>query len=62
MSHFRDTGLPRAAFELECPESSLQVVELSHGSMGVSGCNKKAIYVWAGGQWINNTGAPQSAK
>ena len=50
-------GLQRAAFELECPESQLQVTDLGIQTVGVSGCSKKAIYKYAAGAgWVNNSG------
>lgn len=55
--HFRRTALPRAAFDLDCPEAQLQAADLGgSGSVGVSGCGKKAVYVFAAGAgWVNNT-------
>ena len=61
---FRDPdsgGLKRASFELECPESQLQVIDLGSdsASIGVTGCGKKAVYKFAGNRgWVNNTLTP----
>jgi hypothetical protein len=35
----------RAAFDLNCSESQISVVELDDRSRGVSGCGKKAVYL-----------------
>ena len=43
--HFQKNGLPRAAYELSCPESQLTVHELGNFQFGVEGCGKKVVYV-----------------
>jgi hypothetical protein len=54
----------RAAFDLSCPVTSVQSVELSHDTYGVTGCEKKATYVYVlknprfpgeGGNWMLNS-------
>jgi len=55
-SHFvKGNGLERATFDLDCPREQLSVVELS-GGVGVSGCGRKAIYVFSmdSGAWVLN--------
>jgi hypothetical protein len=37
--------LKRASFDLSCPESSIQTVDLGTDTKGVQGCGKKATYV-----------------
>lgn len=54
-------GLARAEYELECPESQLEVTDLGAGTIGVAGCGKKAVYKWAhGAGWVNNTAIDES--
>src|SRR4051812_45766144 len=48
-------GIKRAAYELGCPEPQLQLMDLGGGTIGVSGCGKKAVYKWATTGWVNNT-------
>jgi hypothetical protein len=50
-------GTKRAAFELDCPQAQLRVVDLGADVVGVEGCGKRAVYKWtekAG--WVNDTG------
>ncbi|MDF1563050.1 MAG: hypothetical protein P1V51_08405 [Deltaproteobacteria bacterium] len=52
----------RAAFDISCPEEKLEVVDLGGTTRGVTGCEKKATYLWicGGGQpcnWVMNTDA-----
>jgi len=63
---FHDSGLARAAFELECPKDQIQVVVLHRNdgfgcagsSVGVTGCGKKAVYVCSRDQtWLGDTAA-----
>lgn len=55
--HPDNGGAKRASFELGCAESQLHIVELGSGTIGVSGCEKKAVYKWVyGAGWVNNTG------
>lgn len=59
---FNDGGIKQASFELKCPQQQLEVVELGQGTVGVSGCGKRATYtgVYRGG-WINNSGVSEDA-
>ncbi len=55
-----DTLVSRASFDLGCPADRLQVVELDAHVRGVSGCGKRATYVWQArnsyeGDWIANS-------
>lgn len=60
----------RASFEFSCPADQLQITPLddnaaSHGggTTGVSGCGKKATYIWDafGTGWImNSKGRPSN--
>jgi len=55
-------GIKRASFEMECPENQLQVTELGKdsASVGVTGCGKKAVFVYLyGSGWVNNSAAPE---
>lgn len=53
----------RAAFDLQCPEEQLQLMPLattgfptqSTTPYGVTGCNKRAAYVYTSGGWVLNT-------
>ncbi|WP_394824887.1 hypothetical protein [Pendulispora albinea] len=46
----------RAAFDLQCSESQLNVVEFDPWRRGVSGCGKKASYTYSQTSgWIMNT-------
>jgi len=56
ISHFQKNGLERAAFELECPKDQLAVTELSGNTFGVTGCGKKAVYMYshAASAYVNN--------
>lgn len=59
--HFRQYGLNKASFDMECPQEKIQIHvlgELSRGNgqVGVTGCNKKASYIAVqGAGWVNNT-------
>ena len=65
---FRTEGLPRAAFDIQCPISSVQVVDLTPDAapqqmqIGVRGCGKQAAYVNTDSGWVNNTGSESAAK
>jgi hypothetical protein len=57
---FRADGLRRAAFDLECPQEQIDVVELVAGAwgsnfgaqVGATGCGRRAVYVFTNlGQW-----------
>jgi len=44
----------RAAFDMDCPESSLHTVQIDERTRGVSGCGQKLVYVESCdrvGQW-----------
>ncbi len=45
----------RAAFELDCPESSLRIINLGHDTRGVEGCGRRATYMLVDGRWVANT-------
>jgi len=50
----------RAAFDLDCQKAELQVVDLGGMTRGVTGCGRKATYIWAcspGGpcNWVMNS-------
>jgi len=54
-------GIKQAAFDLGCTTDQMQVVDLGSqmpwsGTIGVSGCGKKATYKYVqGAGWVNNT-------
>jgi len=55
-------GVKRAAYEMQCPESELEVTDLGGWTIGVSGCGKRAVYKWAyGAGWVNNTAVDEPA-
>lgn len=41
----KDKLLKRASFDMDCPESSLEVVEIDDRTRGVKGCDQRATYV-----------------
>jgi len=43
--NFIQSGLSRAAYELECPKDKLEIISLGGGSHAARGCGKKTIYV-----------------
>ena len=49
----------RASFELSCPAADLQFVgvgnDSNYRSVGVSGCGKKAVYVYTNSVWVLNS-------
>lgn len=52
-SNRRDAVMSRAPFDLDCPASSIQVVDLGDKTFGAKGCGKKATYTvpnrcWSG--------------
>ena len=63
--HFADKGgLKRAAFEFDCPEEELKVQNLGQDKVGVSGCGKKAVYLYVqtgshSAEYVNNTGTAE---
>lgn len=48
---FMKHGLPKAAFDMDCPKQQLEVTEIGARSMGVRGCGKKQRY-----QYVDNVG------
>lgn len=55
-------GTKRAAFELNCPESQLRVMNLGADVVGVEGCGKRVVYKWLEkGGWVNDTGSNEKA-
>jgi hypothetical protein len=54
---FRSEVLPRAAFELSCPTDQVAVTRLADDSFGVSGCGRRAVYIYVSRVgYVNNTG------
>jgi hypothetical protein len=63
--HFANNGLERAAFELQCPKTTLELKalnvpldsELELGAqVGVTGCGKRAVYILTSGSgWVLNS-------
>ncbi len=53
---FMDNGLQKAAFDMHCEPSKLEVTQLASGSMGVRGCGKQGRYeyVMGGPGWVLN--------
>jgi hypothetical protein len=56
--------VPQAAFDLNCPESQLNLILLGPHTAGVNGCGKRATYIdlcrgpyGANCQWIMNNKA-----
>lgn len=50
----------RAAFDLNCTEDKLAVVDLDVSTKGVRGCGNQATYIWVCGRnqtcaWVMNT-------
>ncbi|MDP2343849.1 MAG: hypothetical protein Q8O67_23015 [Deltaproteobacteria bacterium] len=43
-SHFDNYMLKRAAFELDCNESALKTEDIGSMSIGVTGCDRRAVY------------------
>ncbi len=71
LEQFRAEDLPRAAFDLGCPEDKLTVTPLNEeatdwnlharGQVGVTGCGKKAVYVnMRGAGWVLNSESEQA--
>jgi hypothetical protein len=61
----------RFAFETDCPEQQITTVELRAGSSnpgirhigaqyGVSGCGRRAVYVYSNHGWLNDTSGETS--
>lgn len=62
-SHFMDAGLPKAAFDMHCPQDKIEVTALGHGSMGVRGCGKQGRYEFvAGAGWVLNSAEDQAQR
>ncbi|HEX7667579.1 MAG TPA: hypothetical protein VF407_23765 [Polyangiaceae bacterium] len=56
MQSFRDRGVPRASYELQCPKEQLEITDLGNGTMGVRGCGKQAVYKEVSGAgWVNDS-------
>ncbi len=56
-SEFMTNGLPKAAFDMQCPKDQIEVSELAVRSMGVRGCGKQARYEFVyGAGWVLNSG------
>ncbi|MFO0759414.1 MAG: hypothetical protein U0359_23170 [Byssovorax sp.] len=53
----------RASFDLSCPREQIVAQELgNHMTMGVSGCGKKATYVYTSdGRWLMNSAQSPAA-
>lgn len=52
--------IDRAEFEFSCPRKDLTVQVLTDDTtVGVSGCEKKAVYVFIQGKWLMNTGTDE---
>ncbi len=48
----------RAAFDMQCSENELQIVDLGGWNRGVKGCGKQATYVFVQNTgWVLNTDA-----
>jgi hypothetical protein len=71
LGDFRQNGLERASFEMQCPKDQLQVQELhphefnglQGGQVGVSGCNKRLVYVKTNNiMWVVNTASESQAQ
>ena len=61
---FEEDGLTRASFDLSCPKDKLTTSIIKsttsymgrpYGTVGVSGCGKKAVYVNTVSGWVNNS-------
>ncbi len=61
---FMDNGLQKAAFDMQCDKTKLEVTELSTGSMGVRGCGKQGRYeyVVGGPGWVLNSAEEKKEK
>lgn len=47
-STMKDTALDKAAFDLNCPRSEIEVVELGYRSYGAKGCGQRISYEMEG--------------
>ena len=54
----------RAAFDLQCQEQGLEVIDLGGGTRGVTGCGRQATYVWvpSSGSWVMNSDTQTGTK
>ena len=68
-SHSLGPVTTRAAFDLNCPEQSLQVVSIDDRTEGVTGCNQRATYLktcdltgwgYRNCRWVLNSPQPLS--
>lgn len=56
MTNFKNEGMKKAAFDLECKEDDLKVKEVSKTEVNVTGCGKKATYSdQGGGAWTTSS-------
>lgn len=65
LDSFKQSGLSRAAFDLNCSEGNLKTTQIDGstsylgtspvGTIGVEGCGKKAVYVNTVSGWILNS-------
>ena len=63
--HFTENALDRAAFEMHCPKDQIQLVQLGRAldssmvsgiQVGVQGCGRQAVYVFANETgWVLNS-------
>lgn len=52
MTNFKNEGMKKAAFDLECTEDKLSVKENTKTEVTVTGCGKKATFTdQGGGAW-----------
>ena len=60
-SYGRKTLAARASFDLSCPAGDIKFLCVGPGSdcssVGASGCEKKAVYVFVGDKWVMNSDA-----
>ena len=62
----KKTLAERASFDLSCAVDGLKFVCVGSGSdcssVGVSGCEKKAVYVFVAGKWVMNSDSQPAGK
>ena len=62
VAHFRRDALRRAAFEMECPESSLKLTDLQ-AAIGVDGCGKRFVYAFhQSAGWVKEDGTTRAKR
>jgi hypothetical protein len=63
-SYGRKALSERAGFDLSCPATNIQFLCVGPGancsSVGASGCEKKAVYVFVDNKWVMNSDAHAS--